>query len=141
MKADPRSIRQIAAKDLSSLAIDTDRFDRLMAMAGPAHGQELLQRLGADLESVQDRLQAALAPPDWADLRAQTHILVALAGAVGAVRLQHMASALNAAAQDADANRLPRMSGPLLDDLEVLIGFVADRRSGSDGCRVRAPFC
>lgn len=133
MKADPRIIRPVAAAEPTPLAIDTDRFDRLMAMAGPTHGQELLQRLGADLESVQHRLTAALVPPDWADLRAQSHILVALAGAVGAVRLQHMASALNTMAQGDDSGSLQSLTDLVQQDLEALIGFVADRLSGTGG--------
>ncbi len=113
--------------------MDLDRFDRLMAIAGATHARELLFRLHADLENVQDRLAAALVPPHWADLRSQTHILVALAGAVGAVRLQHLAGALNALAHSADDSGLPGTNPALMEDLGALIGFVADHLARTEG--------
>jgi len=113
--------------------MDLDRFERLMAIAGASHKHELLFRLHADLENVQDRLAAALILPDWADLRAQTHILVALAGAVGAVRLQHLATSLNALAHQAGNSVMPGLAASLLRDLAALVGFVADHLERADG--------
>lgn len=88
--------------------LDQSRFVRLMQMAGPEMGPELLARLDDDLSTVARGLHRALhgngqpatIPPDWAELRAQTHVLIALAGTLGALRLHHMAEALNRQAHD-----------------------------------------
>lgn len=113
--------------------MDLDRFDRLMTIAGPTHAAELLFRLKTDLECVQDRLVGALALPDWTDIRSQTHILVALAGAVGAVRLQHLADELNRLAHSADVTGLPDATGTLLADIDALIQFVGSHLARVDG--------
>lgn len=104
-----------------------DQFDRLMAIAGPEHSAELLHRLTLDLESVLERLEAALPAPDWAELRAQTHILVALAGAVGARRLQYMAEAVNGLSGSGGTPMLDRLMPPLFGQLRTLIAFVSER--------------
>lgn len=113
--------------------LDLDRFEHLMSIAGANYAEELLRRLRQDLESVQDLLSGSVTPPDWAVLRAQSHVLVALAGAVGAVQLQHMAETLNALAHGSDVLALNRLMPGLLDHLDALIVFVADRLNGFGG--------
>ena len=76
-------------------AFDEARFRDLMAAAGPEDGPELSRRLTADLRSVDRALAQADPRGQAAEIRAQTHILIALAGAVGAARLQHRAERLN----------------------------------------------
>ncbi|NHX28000.1 response regulator, partial [Escherichia coli] len=66
-------------------------LDRLLALAGDANGPELLERLTQDFETVQTGIQDGLRRPDYALLRARTHVLISLAGAVGADNLQAMA--------------------------------------------------
>lgn len=110
--------------------MDSARFDELMAIAGPDMAEELLRRLRQDLESTQDRLTAAVVPPDWAAVRAQTHILLALAGAVGAIRLQHMAQSLHVLAQTEQPGGLDRLVPNLLEQLAQLIDFVSGRLAG-----------
>ena len=102
-------------------------FDRLMEVAGRDGGRELLRRLQEDLRHVERRTIASLSDPDWSDLRAQTHVLIALAGAVGAQRLQHCAEALNAVAHRRDAQELDRRAPQLLALLDDLIHFVSQR--------------
>ncbi|MCV2882914.1 hybrid sensor histidine kinase/response regulator [Actibacterium sp. XHP0104] len=78
-------------------------LDRLLALAGDANGPELLERLTQDFETVQTGIQDGLRRPDYALLRARTHVLISLAGAVGADNLQAMAESLNAAAHNKDS--------------------------------------
>ena len=78
--------------------LDRNRFEAILQAAGPSGRGELLDHLLQDLRSVQDALQQAVQVNDTATTRAQSHILISLAGAIGADRLQHMAEALNAAA-------------------------------------------
>jgi CheY-like chemotaxis protein/HPt (histidine-containing phosphotransfer) domain-containing protein len=104
-------------------------FDRLLAVAGPETTPELLRRLLDDLQHVERQLIRALADPDWPELRAQTHVLIALAGAVGAQRLQQQSERLNAVAHRRDSAECAARAGELLALLDNLIHFVAHERT------------
>ena len=81
-------------------------LQRLMAMAGPSLARELVDKLGADLASVDVALRDAGAAADWASLGGQSHILIALAGAAGARQLQTAAEAVNRIALQSDPDAL-----------------------------------
>jgi CheY-like chemotaxis protein/anti-sigma regulatory factor (Ser/Thr protein kinase)/HPt (histidine-containing phosphotransfer) domain-containing protein len=110
------------------------QFERLMEVAGVEAAPELLRRLIEDLRHVERQLHHALAAPDWAEIRAQTHVLIALAGAVGAVRLQHRAEAMNTDAHRRDAAAIAAAAPVLMTLLDDLILFVARRltREGAE---------
>ena len=109
--------------------IDTDRFEHLLDIAGPAGGQELLSHLEADLRQVERGLVAGLAAASANEVRAQTHILIALAGAVGATLLQRRAEAMNAAAHLGDLAAVRSDSAATMRYLDHLIHFVASERA------------
>ena len=120
----PETTVQAAGSDEPDL--DRGRFDHLITIAGPVAARELLTRLETDLRQVERGLVAAFAGPDLAVIRGQTHVLIALAGAVGATSLQILAEALNEAAHQADTERLARLSGRALTLLDRLIHFITN---------------
>ncbi|MGB3406216.1 MAG: Hpt domain-containing protein, partial [Jannaschia sp.] len=75
----------------------------LMAAAGEDQGDVLLARLTEDLESVERNLTEGLDGVDVTAIRAQTHILLSLSGAVGALPTQEAARYLNQLARKGDA--------------------------------------
>lgn len=85
-----------------AIGINEDQFSHLLNIAGPEGRATLLNRLLTDLTRVSDQLATALTRFDKSDLRAQSHVLISLAGAVGAQELQSKAEALNAAAHHDD---------------------------------------
>ena len=87
--------------DPAAMVLDGS-LQRLLAMAGPAVARDLLDRLGTDLASVAAALRDAGAVDDWASLRGQSHILIALAGVAGAHQLQTAAEEMNQIAQGCD---------------------------------------
>jgi len=91
--------------------LDSLHLERLLALAGDANGRELLERLRQDFRTVQSGIQNALSAPDFALLRARTHVLISLSGAVGAEDLQTLAEALNAAAHGKE-RMIARTLGP-----------------------------
>lgn len=100
--------------------IDEARFSRLLEIAGPDQRPELLRRLNVDLTQVKTSLKAALDTYDRAGLRAQTHVLISLAGSVGADVLQRRSEELNIAAHQGNldvVNTLGPQVRRLLDDL------------------------
>jgi HPt (histidine-containing phosphotransfer) domain-containing protein len=104
---------------------DRERYRRLMELAGAEAAQELLERLSEDLARVERGLARALAGPDAAGVRSETHVLIGLAGAVGATPLQRLAEALNAAAHREASEEMSRLGGTTLDLLGRLAGFIA----------------
>ena len=84
-------------------------------------GAELLFRLLDDLKTVEERLLDAFALLDFAAIRAQTHVLISVAGAVGATGLQHLAERVNTAANSQDAAVIKQSVGRLLTLLDALI--------------------
>ena len=106
-------------------SVDRARFDRLMEIAGSEGAQELLERLHEDLLRVERGLRSGLADGDLAEVRAQTHVLVALAGAVGATALQHLAEAMNDAAHRGAQDEIDATGAGVLDGLAALARFVA----------------
>lgn len=112
--------------------LNQEVFDRLLAMAGPGATGELLARLDQDLRQTRDGLATALADGDRAGVRADTHVLIALAGAVGAERLQVCAQDMNAAMHQGSAIPAEQEREAMLL-LDRLIGFISVRREGVGG--------
>lgn len=73
----------------------------LMAAAGPEFQDQLLERMREDLEMVERNLERALELEDGEALQAQTHILLSLATAVGALPTFSAARRLNRLARSA----------------------------------------
>ena len=112
--------------DKSGPDLDRQRFDHLITIAGPVAARELLSRLETDLRQVERGLVAAFAGPNLAEIRGQTHVLIALAGAVGATPLQNLAETLNECAHQADVKRLSGLSAAALTKLDSLIHFISN---------------
>ena len=102
------------------------RLERLIEISGDDGGREFLTRLHTDLCRTREALKQASADGAHGEIRAQTHVLISLSGAVGARPLQDLACLANAAAHRASAS--PEMCEALagIDDrLERLIAAVA----------------
>jgi len=108
--------------------MDDQRLPRLLALAGPDIARDLLDRLMSDLSGVERGLVQAGTGPDWEAIRGHTHVLIALAGAVGGLRLQARAEALNQLAHRADRSGLPARLQGVLTLLDGMIQFVSQVR-------------
>lgn len=100
---------------------DAERFNQLLAIAGPEGRRELMNRLHADLRGVERGLVRGLSEDNPSEIRSHTHVLIALAGAVGASCLQHMAETLNAAAHRREEETITRLGREILTRLDGLI--------------------
>lgn len=107
------------------LVIDEDRYHRLIEIAGEDGAIELLERLLEDLRQVERGLVRALEEPNSAEIRTQTHVLIALAGAVGADALQQLAETLNSAAHRREPDDMLSLGEQTLGQLAWLIRFIA----------------
>ncbi len=118
----PEEVRAEKAEELAEFRRET--FDRLLEVAGPEAGNELLTRLSADLRKVERELFAGLAEGNLDSIRAETHVLIAVAGAVGAEKLSKLAQTLNAIAHRREREELSGLGEQCLAQLDRLIHFV-----------------
>jgi HPt (histidine-containing phosphotransfer) domain-containing protein len=109
--------------------IDESRLDRLLVLAGPDTGAELLLRLDQDLARIATALAEAIAQDDRAKIRTETHILISVAGTVGALSLSDDARSLNLAARNAEAALPSPLIHSIPRDLATLRAVVARRRA------------
>jgi len=110
---------------------DPDRLDQLLALAGPETAPVLLRQLADDLDQCRTGTEAAARTGDWEGLRQASHVLISLAGSVGAMSLHGQAKALNAVAHAQDGGSLHGLLPPLLTELDALIALVG--RTGLPG--------
>lgn len=106
---------------------DSTALRDLLRMAGPETAPRILRQMHSDLTDCATLLAPALATGDRIAIRAQTHVLIALAGTIGAMRLHALAIDLNAAAHAEDAAAIARHAAPLQHDLTGLIALLAAR--------------
>lgn len=104
--------------------MDDERFAQLLRIAGPEGRRELLARLHTDLTDAERGLVHGLAAGDSAAIRGHTHVLIALAGAVGAIRLQKCCDALNAAVHRQDEGATAEFGAEALQLLDHLISRI-----------------
>jgi CheY-like chemotaxis protein len=112
-----------------SPVIDVATYDALAEAIGPEMMAELLDRVVADLETAGARLRRAANPIDLATVRESSHILISVAGAVGAVRLQTCARALNTEAHASGASGLTGGIEGCLAEIGAALRFVRDQRA------------
>lgn len=108
------------------LLLDFERYERLIDIAGEDGARELLDRLEEDLRQVERGLERALRESNRAEIRTQTHVLIALAGAVGADALQKLAESLNAAAHRKGSEGMIGLGRQTLRQLGHLVEFVGE---------------
>ncbi|MBE0553156.1 MAG: hypothetical protein IH625_05645 [Rhodobacteraceae bacterium] len=70
---------------------DPTDLRRIISLAGPQDGVQILHHLRADLESARETLLSALAARDNPTLRRASHVLIALCGTAGARSLHRTA--------------------------------------------------
>ena len=86
--------------------IQMDVYNGLKDIIGEDSMLELLEKVSSDLADVRTGVHEGVDTKDSSPIRASTHILISVAGAFGAVNLQHLAEALNASAKTGDWARI-----------------------------------
>ncbi len=112
-------------------AVDFDlhRFTALLDLAGPDTAQELTARLDEDLSRVAKALTQAETGLDHQVLRAQSHVLLAIAGTIGANRLYWLSQRLNALARAQDGGAMGDVLTETRANLDKLISRIRLARS------------
>lgn len=91
----PLEARPEQEESAAAPLIDQSVFDALAETIGPETMLELIDKVISDLKNAKATLSTGCSPVDRKSIRAASHILISVAGAIGAVRLQNSAQSLN----------------------------------------------
>ncbi|MFO1209218.1 MAG: response regulator [Amaricoccus sp.] len=125
----PRAAPRAPASDGAGPVIDMATFDALCEAIGADTMAELLDKVIADLLTAQGDLAAALPRLDRGPIRSASHILISVAGAVGAVRLQSCAKAVNVAAHAEGADGVEPLVRRCIAEIDTAVEFARARRA------------
>lgn len=110
--------------------IDESIYEGLVQAIGREAISELLGKVDADVRSAQARLSRGLETGDIAEVRSASHILISVAGAIGAIQVQKGAKQLNATAHEGDLASLRELASRLRGEIEQLLDLVQARFKG-----------
>ncbi|MHA1530218.1 MAG: response regulator [Alphaproteobacteria bacterium] len=110
--------------------IDRNIYDTLAELIGPAAMSELLGKVSSDIRAARERLVQALEPIDLGEVRSVTHILISVAGAIGALPVQEGARQMNAAGHRDDASEVERDMQGLLGEIDRMLDHVQKQIDG-----------
>jgi two-component system aerobic respiration control sensor histidine kinase ArcB len=108
--------------------IDMAVYQALCDAIGGEMMDELLEKVVGDLDSAGADLAGALEPLDTGPIRAASHILISVGGAIGASRLERRARVLNDAAHGGAPEDVAAQVRDCLGELEAALRFARDRR-------------
>jgi two-component system, OmpR family, aerobic respiration control sensor histidine kinase ArcB len=120
--------QEVPEPDSSERSIDLTIFDALCQAIGPEMMGELLEKVVLDLRAVQATLESARVPLDPEAIRSASHILVSVAGAIGATRLQMRARRLNTAAHSGTSDTIAAGLDACLSEIGTAVAFARERR-------------
>ncbi len=108
--------------------VDLAIYDALSEAIGAEMMSELLEKVVADLGSARDDLVSGLDPVDRAPIRSASHILISVAGAIGANRLQRCARKLNNAAHAEDPAGIADQVRTCITEIDAAVLYAEARR-------------
>jgi CheY-like chemotaxis protein len=110
--------------------VDLAIYGALTEAIGAEMMGELLDKVIADLLSAREALAGAVDPLDRAPIRSASHILISVAGAIGANRLQEAARRLNTAAHATADDGIADQARRCIDEIDAATAFARERRGG-----------
>ena len=122
--------RARSANGITPPVIDRNIYDTLAEAIGPAAMTELLGKVDSDIQAARAKLVQALDPVDLGEVRSVTHILISVAGAIGALPVQERAKQMNAAGHRDDAAAVERDMQGLLSEIDRMLEYVRKQIKG-----------
>ena len=110
--------------------VDRAVYDGMAQMIGPDFLSEFLDKVIMDFEAVNAGLTAANSTDDFSGMRSHSHVLISVAGAIGATRLQMLAEELNAAAHANSADETKPLNSACIAGISDVIEFLSSEKTG-----------
>jgi len=119
-----------ATLDENTGYVDRGIYDVLARTIGPDFLGEFLDKVVLDFESINKGLVKAEANADHVEWRNQSHILISVAGAVGATTLQTLAQELNAAAKSVNPQLAKPLNSKCIQGISTVVTFLNNEKTG-----------
>ena len=110
--------------------VDDRIYGKLAEAIGDVAIGDLLRKMERDIMDVRTRIVEARRASEPLALREATHILVAVAGSIGAVRLQKNSQCLNSAAHSGDTKEMEQLGREVIADIDLLQEFIRGKIRG-----------
>ena len=104
--------------------IDEAIFNQLCSTFDEKRLAELLDKVRTDINTSCESIRGALEDWDMARLRAATHVLIAVSGAIGALGLQNLSQRLNSAGHALDKLAIERDAPELISEASRVIAQI-----------------
>lgn len=105
--------------------IDMEVYNGLVDVIGKDSMSELLDKVLIDLQTIKDNLTNAEVNKDMNEMRAASHTLISVAGAIGATNLQKSSEALNIAAKTSEDQKRQSLNMVCIKGISEVLAFVA----------------
>ena len=126
----PTGGQSASVPDVAPPPIDRNVYDSLARTIGSSAMAELLDKVEADVETARDSLAEGLKASAADKIRSSTHVLMSVAGAVGATQVQEGARRVNAAVRPEDPAAISTEATALLGEIDRVLNFVRAERRG-----------
>jgi CheY-like chemotaxis protein len=121
MVGPPAEFSQPAEEDE---VIDTAVFRDLCSVFDPPRREELLHKVSQDIGVACGQIRGAQLARDSQKIRAASHVLISVAGTIGAMRLQSLAQCLNSAGRAEDSGEIDRIAPDLIAEAARVLEFI-----------------
>ena len=111
--------------------VDRSIFDVLTKTIGPDFLEEFLGKVSADFASIKKGLIAAEADENHTEWRSHSHILISVAGAIGATNLHRLAQELNISANASDKLVAQPLNLQCIKGIALVESFLINEKTGS----------
>lgn len=101
--------------------LDEVELSRLLVLAGPGEAKELMRRLISDISGVKVGMAEGLETEDRLAVRRHSHVLLAIAGTIGAGRIYELARQVNLCAKDDNCTSARSYAADILEGLDGLV--------------------
>lgn len=116
-----------AAKPEIETVVDLEIYNRLETTIGFDNMQELLRRVREDLTGVREQIDQGLEAGTTKPGQQASHVLISVAGAIGATQLQQSAQRLNTQCNGGNMDQVKVTSSECLGGIDMLMEFVRSR--------------
>mgnify|MGYP002639830149 CR=1 FL=1 len=110
--------------------VDRTIYDVIAKTIGPDFLEEFLEKVVTDFDTIKKGLITAEADENYADWRSHSHILISVAGAIGATNLQHLSQDLNAAATAVDRQAAQPLNLQCIKGISKVVAFLNNEKAG-----------
>lgn len=110
--------------------VDRAIYNVIAQTIGPDFLEEFLEKVVTDFDTIKKGLITAESEGNYADWRSHSHILISVAGAIGATNLQHLAQDLNAAANACDKMTAQPLNLQCIVGISKVVTFLNNEKAG-----------